>query len=364
MKLERVTDFPLIEGWVHNELPFVQRRSNVWEPLLRLGRLTPATAMDALTGGIKSPFLEIRSLGSANGQFSLTDPSTIVLASEVAQPFEDDPGDRIAEMLVESTLLHELVHWGDFRAGNPNLGSGDSDQGRRFEIAAYGRNVQRPSRFDTNPMHTDIMAKPSGIAASSQGEIPPIVHSSVEHARPPASGGLCWPIRSSAAARIVPRMTMDGTPVGPAARRFKADRRGRPNDPDDDRFHAGIDLHASPGDVLVACEDVRIVNFHSFLPPTSALLVKTLRFPGYVLNYGEVEDRSWEAFGLERDSLIKAGEPLAKVGETAHGAMLHFEIYTRDTRSTARWRRQGPCPSNLLDPTTYLLHAACGPVST
>ena len=36
--------------------------------------------------------------------------------------------------LMEATLLHELVHWGDWQDGKDQ----DGEEGNLFEIAAYG----------------------------------------------------------------------------------------------------------------------------------------------------------------------------------------------------------------------------------
>jgi hypothetical protein len=50
-------------------------------------------------------------------------------------------------------VLHELVHWGDWRADRarrPDIVQGGTrlDAGDQFEVAAYGSNVGQPASFD------------------------------------------------------------------------------------------------------------------------------------------------------------------------------------------------------------------------
>ncbi len=42
-------------------------------------------------------------------------------------------------LLIESTLLHEMVHWGDYKDGVDQSG----EEGKKFEKAAYGKDINR-----------------------------------------------------------------------------------------------------------------------------------------------------------------------------------------------------------------------------
>jgi hypothetical protein len=42
-------------------------------------------------------------------------------------------------LLVESTLLHEMVHWGDWKDGVDQ----PDEEGKEFEKAAYGKDIDR-----------------------------------------------------------------------------------------------------------------------------------------------------------------------------------------------------------------------------
>lgn len=165
---------------------------------------------------------------------------------------------------------------------------------------------------------------------------------------------------------------------------------------DGNRHHAGVDLHANFGDVIVAVDSGKIVNFYYFYNGTFALFID---HGNYVVNYGEVDAFSLKKFGLVtprfRDapvseggtgklytsaksdiistskiggvfavedivgtgSTVSAGQPIAIVGKMNKSSMLHFEMYTAGTASNKKWGgfpSQSP-PSGLLNPTNFLL---------
>jgi murein DD-endopeptidase MepM/ murein hydrolase activator NlpD len=164
-----------------------------------------------------------------------------------------------------------------------------------------------------------------------------------------------WPISTSRReGRLVSYKAIDGSVVGLRGRMFLADRKGTINGTEVLRWHVGVDLFANKGDVVVACEAGRIVNFHRFLRTNSgqqswALLVE---HSGAVVNYGEVRGDSLEAHGLSKGSSVHAAQPIGFISDTS---MLHFETYTKGTRNSHRWLKGEPPPRVLLNPTKYLL---------
>lgn len=130
------------------------------------------------------------------------------------------------------------------------------------------------------------------------------------------------------------------------SRRFLANRAGNK------RYHAGVDLYANHKDKIVACEDGRIVNFYPFYRGTYCLLIA---HQGLVINYGEVEKNSLEANGLNIGDYVKAGQVIAFVGKMYRSSMLHFETYREGTRENHRYYQGKRAPSQLLNPTKYLL---------
>lgn len=133
------------------------------------------------------------------------------------------------------------------------------------------------------------------------------------------------------------------------ARGFGANR---PNN----RRHAGVDLYASRGDLLVATEPGRVVAHQGWAGPEAvALLFQTDSGP--VVLYGAVAPGSRRQVGERLD----VGDPIARVGRYPRGSsMLHLELYERGTTRNARWYRGDPQPGNLLNPRAYLEAAAEG----
>ncbi len=137
---------------------------------------------------------------------------------------------------------------------------------------------------------------------------------------------------------------------GNASRAFMA-RRGSGA-----RYHAGIDLYADPGDLVVAPETGTIVRRQTFYAGTGAILVET--DSGVVLLLGETKMGGSTEFGVDTGSRVKAGQPLTRVGRSNTGShMLHVETYTSGTIKNQPWYKSKGRPSNLLDPSDYFLRA-------
>lgn len=172
----------------------------------------------------------------------------------------------------------------------------------------------------------------------------------------PFAKGNCnafWPILSTNSRRFeVPYMNISNQYVnGNSARAFAAIRA------DGDRYHVGIDLYCNDQDVCVACEDGIIVGIQGFLNITKALLLQTTS--GIVCLYGEIEDQSWKEFGIQEGNTVKKGQKICRIGKNQAGTqMLHFETYTNGTTKNTSWYKGKSAPSNILNPTKYLLNIA------
>jgi hypothetical protein len=55
------------------------------------------------------------------------------------------------KLLVEAIVLHEMIHWADFRDGIFDVQTGPSDPGFQFELAAYGMRIGRFWEEQTTP---------------------------------------------------------------------------------------------------------------------------------------------------------------------------------------------------------------------
>lgn len=160
-----------------------------------------------------------------------------------------------------------------------------------------------------------------------------------------------WPvITSHSRGKEVPYLSVNGKYVGNAARSFGANRS------DGEREHVGIDLYCNAGDVVVATESGTVINTQGFLGPTKALLIQGNS--GLVTLYGEIKNNSWDEFNIKKGSVVKAGDPIARIGVNNAGTyMLHFETYTKGTTKNTSWK-SGSAPNPAIrNPTKYLLQA-------
>lgn len=166
----------------------------------------------------------------------------------------------------------------------------------------------------------------------------------------PTAAAQCWPVLThDRGGREVAYRGVSGKIYGRPGRRFLADRA-------DGRYHVGIDLWAEAGDVIVACEDGEIVNHYHFYNNVYALFEQCNS--GLVINYGEVKPDSWREFGVQKGARVKAGQPIARVGQMTNSAMCHFEMYVKGTTVNHRYYKGGTPPKELLNPTQYLLYLA------
>jgi murein DD-endopeptidase MepM/ murein hydrolase activator NlpD len=172
----------------------------------------------------------------------------------------------------------------------------------------------------------------------------------------PGPRGPTWPIHKSSTHKRqheVPYQDINGNRHGNQARAFRASRGGG------DRYHAGIDIYADAGDVIVAPEPGTITgeqNFLNTIAGPDAILFQG--DSGTVLLFGEITARSYKDFGLDLGSRVAQGQPIAKVGLTSKGShMLHIEAYRAGTKTNKRWIASKTPPSELYDITPYLLRA-------
>lgn len=124
--------FPVLGEWLEHELPEVRDEERVWRAFLDHSLLSEALAGAALTYG-GDPIVFVEDLGVFDGMWRRSQPQTVRIHERLVRAFEAtrSPTDRQA---VESTLLHEMVHWAWGRAGQREPG----EKGQDFEDEAYG----------------------------------------------------------------------------------------------------------------------------------------------------------------------------------------------------------------------------------
>ncbi len=127
-----------------------------------------------------------------------------------------------------------------------------------------------------------------------------------------------------------------------------------------DKRHAGVDLHARRGDLVVTPEPGRVVNIFPWpsrkQPTGLAIMIES--------NYGLV----FLLAPLEPETVIVGigdwlgwSQEIGRVGVYPRGSsMLHFEMYRTGTRRNIQWKASETKPHALLNPVPYLSRAAIG----
>ncbi len=134
------SQYPKLSKWLRVNLPKVRSKKKVWSAFVKYSELNSGKASLALTPG-NFPEIHFRLMPGANGEFEGgKHPDKVFLAKEICEKFEiSDSNNPKMHILVESTLLHEMVHWGDWKDGKDQAG----EEGKAFEKAAYGMDINR-----------------------------------------------------------------------------------------------------------------------------------------------------------------------------------------------------------------------------
>lgn len=156
---------------------------------------------------------------------------------------------------------------------------------------------------------------------------------------------------------------------------FGGDRPFKSKHPD--RYHAGVDIHAPRGTIVVAMEAGQVVNFQGWRSPTAAQkkkmspelqAIRTTKAllleltSGPVIVYGALIPDSWKEFEIGKGSWVVKGQPLGRVGTYPAGdEMLHIEARTRGTRTAKPWYISEGVPASLLNVTPLLEQARKSP---
>lgn len=141
MLTQDIFSFPRLALFVRQHLPNrLSNNNKKWSAFRKFGDFSTLESLVAVGWELDSPILLVESLGvGVNGRFSRSKPNHIYLEREIAQRFEADYALSEAQLLVESTILHEIVHWGDHKDGWHKR----PEAGVSFEIEAYGKNIMR-----------------------------------------------------------------------------------------------------------------------------------------------------------------------------------------------------------------------------
>lgn len=131
--------YPKLTDWIYAHIATVPRKKRVFDAFVQYAEITPDEARRTLATTTRTPVIDIRDLpNSTYGVFiGSHDDERIYISMNVCDRFETHPEDQKdprMHRLLEATILHELVHWGDWKDGVDQ----PHEEGNVFEIAAYG----------------------------------------------------------------------------------------------------------------------------------------------------------------------------------------------------------------------------------
>ncbi|MEL6522351.1 MAG: hypothetical protein AAFQ66_15395 [Pseudomonadota bacterium] len=146
MKIDSAMEakYPELSRWIERHLPRVRFKFELFRVFARYTEGSKKDARAMLKRG-SLPLINARDLKrGANGAFNASwGHNTVWLSTEVCEKFEtNETAQKDARMhrLIESTLLHEMVHWCDFSKDGKHK---THEVGEDFEEDAYGYNVGR-----------------------------------------------------------------------------------------------------------------------------------------------------------------------------------------------------------------------------
>lgn len=122
--------FPRFRDWVRQDLPRVPDTTPVWAAFRQHSELSEPEARAAL-GRDSDPTVFVADIGVLDGKWMPSKPSTVYVSDRIVSAFEQAPSSAPARQKIESTVLHEMVHWAWRGRVEPE------EKGRAFERDAY-----------------------------------------------------------------------------------------------------------------------------------------------------------------------------------------------------------------------------------
>jgi murein DD-endopeptidase MepM/ murein hydrolase activator NlpD len=170
MRMEDKSKYPRLAAFLPEALHRCYQDERKMSALLKFSQLTRDAAEKALTRFDTNPWISISDIGlgpfgtPALGMFDIDFKNTVFLAEDVARQFEEDFSMAEAQELIEATILHEIVHWGDFF--DDSLQSGDP--GAMFEMDVYGK---RHTRWFERQLESSVISNAARFIFPMAGRI-------------------------------------------------------------------------------------------------------------------------------------------------------------------------------------------------
>ncbi len=137
--VERVL-YSELKDFVKTELPKIKNNKKTWKAFLKYSEFQGRWFGDTLAawalGWGSNPRIGAKDLDGAFGLFNgPKEADVIYVDKDLAVRFKKDSKKPAAKLLMEATILHEMVHWGDHKDGKDQ----PPEEGDEFEKAAYGK---------------------------------------------------------------------------------------------------------------------------------------------------------------------------------------------------------------------------------
>lgn len=137
-----VKTYPEIAIWICDNLPKVREKPKVFKAFQKYARLDEKVSERAIKHSTP-PTIDWRYLPTANGEYNKKYPTYVFISKTICEKYRDANATERAGMytLIESSILHEMVHWGNSLDGKPDT---HAEMGKAFEIEAYGKDIRAP----------------------------------------------------------------------------------------------------------------------------------------------------------------------------------------------------------------------------
>lgn len=134
--------FPNFATWLGGPFQAVPAKERVWSSFIVCGGFAPdgADAKRTIALAESAPALIVDDLGGLPGLFEEGRPGAIRIGVHLVKALESGPGEAAAQLALERTILHEIVHWSLFDKKKVEVDAEGlpGEMGVAFELSAYG----------------------------------------------------------------------------------------------------------------------------------------------------------------------------------------------------------------------------------
>lgn len=129
--------YPKLSKWLWDNICLVQNKPKVLNAFIKYSELGSVGAASIL-GKCSKPVIDFKVMDDYGLFMRNKFPDTVFISKKLCRKFEKsevDAKNPKMHQLIEATILHEMVHWGDHQDGKDQLG----EEGEAFEREAYGK---------------------------------------------------------------------------------------------------------------------------------------------------------------------------------------------------------------------------------